>query len=95
MELLGKSCSIKGPHLLWRGELRGFCGVVAGSLGFLSSCFGTWGIYSCFFREVRSAFELRRAPWDSSRIAAGLSRASSRVDIDLGVSVDVKQGRQS
>ena len=77
-----------------------------GNLGFLSSCFRTWGICSCFFSEVRSAFELQSAPWDSSQIAAGLSRASSQVqvrtsgllpisDIDLGVSVDFEQGRQS
>ena len=55
---LGKRCSIKGLHLAWRGEFRGFCGVVMGILAFLSSCMGTWGTCSCFFREVRSAFEL-------------------------------------
>ena len=49
---------------------------------------------------------MREAPQDSYRIAAGMSRTSSRVvagtsgflsisDIDLGVSVDVEQGRQS
>ena len=72
---------------------------MAGSLGFLSSCMGIWGTRSCFLREVRSAFELRGAPWDSSPVAAGINRASSRVeartsgfisisDIDLGVSVE-------
>ena len=83
---------------MWRGEFRGFCGVVAGSLVFLSSCMGTWGTRWCFLNEVRSAFELRGALRDSSRVAAGMNRASSRVeartsgflsnyDIDLGVSV--------
>ena len=83
-----------------------FCGAMAGRLGFLSSCMGIWGTRSCFLREVRSAFELRGAPWDSSPVAAGINRASSRVeagtsgflsipDIDLGVSVEFEQGRQA
>ena len=83
-----------------------FCGAMAGSLGFLSSCMGIWGTRSCFLREVRSAFELRGAPWDSSPVAARINRASSRVeartsvfisisDIDLGVSVEFEQGRQA
>ena len=82
-----------------------FFGVVLGSLGFLSSCMGTWGTRSCFLREVRSAFELRGAPRDSSRITAGMNRASSRVEagtsgilfisgIHLEVSVEFEQGRQ-
>ena len=94
----GIRCRIKGPHLVWRGEFRGFCGVVAGSLVFLSSCVGTWGTRWCFLNEVRSAFELQGALRYSSRVAAGMNRASSRVevrtsgflsnyDIDLGVSV--------
>ena len=94
----GIRCRIKGPHLVWRGEFRGFCGVVAGSLVFLSSCMGTWGTRWCFLNEVRSAFELQGALRYSSRVAAGMNRASSRVevrtsgflsnyDIDLGVSV--------
>ena len=56
---LRKHCSIKGPHLAWRGEFHGFCGVVVGSSRLLSSCMGTWGTRSCFLREVRSTFELR------------------------------------
>ena len=27
----GKCCSVKGPHLAWRGKFRGFCGGVEGS----------------------------------------------------------------
>ena len=102
---LGKRCSVKGPHLVWRGEFHGFFGVVLGSLGFLSSCMGTWGTRSCFLRKVRSAFELRRAPQDSSHVTVGMNRASSRVeegtseilsisDIHLEVSVEFEQGRQ-
>ena len=79
MGFLGKRCSVKGPHLAWRGEFHGFRGVVVGILGFISSCVVTWGTRSCFLREVRSAFELRGAPQDSSRVAAGINRASSRV----------------
>ena len=82
-----------------------FFGVVLGSLGFLSSCMGTWGTRSCFLREVRSAFKLRGAPRDSSRVTEGMYRASSRVeegtsgilsisDIHLEVSVEFEQGRQ-
>ena len=103
---LRKHCSIKGPHLAWRGEFHGFCGVVVGSSWLLSSCMGTWGTRSCFLREVRSTFELRGAPRDSSCIAAQMNRASSRVeartsgflsisDIDLRVSVEFEQGRQA
>ena len=67
---------------------------------------GTWGTRLCFLREIRSAFELLGGPRDSSRVAAGMSRASSRVeaetsvfltisDIDLGVSVEYEQERQA
>ena len=95
----------KGPHLVWRGEFHGSCGVVLGSLGFLSSCVGTWSTRLCFLREVRSAFKLRGAPRDSSRVTVGMNRASSRVeegisgilsisDIPLEVSVEFEQGRQ-
>ena len=55
VRFLGKHCSVKGPHLVWRGEFRSFCGVVAGSLGFLSSSMGTWRTCSCFLRDVKSA----------------------------------------
>ena len=34
----------------------------------------------CLLREVRSPFALRGAPWDSSRIAAWMNRASFRVE---------------
>ena len=102
---LSRHCSGKGPHLVWRGEFHGSCGVVLGSLGFLSSCVGTWSTRSCFLREVRSAFKLRGAPRDSSRVTVGMNRASSRVeegtseilsisDIHLEVSVEFEQGRQ-
>ena len=40
MGFLGKHCSVKGTHLVWRGEFHGFCGVVPGSLDFVSSCVG-------------------------------------------------------
>ena len=78
---LGKHCSVKGPHLMWRGKFLGFCGFVVGNVRLLSSCVGTWGTLSCFLREVRSAFELRGAPRDSSCIAARMNRASSRVEV--------------
>ena len=51
-----------------------------GSLRFLSSCAGTLGTRSCFVGEVRSAFLLRGAPRDSSHVAVGMNRASSRVE---------------
>ena len=49
---------------------------------------------------------MRGAPWDSSRVAAGMNRVTSQVeagtsgflsisDMDLGVSVEFKQGRQA
>ena len=80
MGFVGKRCSVKGPHLVWRGGFHGSYGVVLGSLGFLLSCVGTWSTRLCFLREVRSAFKLRGAPRDSSRITAGMNRASSRVE---------------
>ena len=69
--------------------------VVTGTSGTLSSC----------LRKVKSPFGLRGAPRDSSRITAGMNRASSRVeagtsailsisDIHLEVSVEFEQGRQ-
>ena len=79
MGFLGKRCNVKGPHVALWGEFRHFCLVVVGSLGFLSSCMGIWGTHSCFLREVRSAFELPGALRNSSSVAAGMNRASSRV----------------
>ena len=38
------------------------------------------GDRSCLLREVRSPLSLRGAPWDSSRITAGMNRASYRVE---------------
>ena len=86
------------------GRISWFFGVVVGSLKFLLSCVGTWGTCSCFIREVRSAFELQGALWDSSHITVGMNMASSRVkvgtsgflsisDTDLMVSVEFEQGR--
>ena len=53
-----KHCSVNGPTQACRGEFCGLCGVVAGSLGFLSSCVSTWGTCSCLLREVRSPLDL-------------------------------------
>ena len=61
------------------------------------------GDHSCLLREVKSPLALRGAPQDTSRIAAGLNRASSRVEsgtsgflsileIDLGVYADLEEG---
>ena len=88
------------------GEFRGLCGVVAESLGFLSSCVSTWGTCSCLLREVRSPLALQGAMQDSSHITARMNRATSRVeagtsvflsisDIDRGVSSDLEQGAQA
>ena len=77
---LGKCCSVKGPHLAWRGEFLGFCGIMVGSLGFLLSCMGTRGTHLCFLREVRSAFELWGARRDSYCVAAEVNRASSQLE---------------
>ena len=77
---LWKCCSVKGPPPAFRGEFHALHGVVAGNLGFLSSCMSTWGTCSCLLREVRSPLVLRGAPRDSSRITAGMNRASSRVE---------------
>ena len=103
---LWKLGSVKGPPQGWRGEFRGLRGVMAGSLGFLSSCLSTWGTRSCLLTEVRSPLGLRGAPRDSSPVAAGLNSASSRVevgtsgflsiyDIDLGDSAELAQGNQA
>ena len=80
-------------------------GVVAGSLGFLSSCVLTWGT-TVSPQGVRSPLELRGAPRDSSCIASGMNRASCHVevgtsrflfisDIDLRVSAEFEQGSQA
>ena len=81
-------------------------GVVAGSLGFLSSCVSTWRNRLCLLREVRYPLALRGAARDSSPITGGMNRASSQVepgtsgflsisDIALGVSVELEQGSQA
>ena len=44
MGSLWKHCSIKGPPQAFRGKFRSLRGVVAGSLGFLSSCVSTCGL---------------------------------------------------
>ena len=60
----------------------------------------------CLLREVRSPLVLRGAHRDSSRITAGMNRASCRVeegtsgflsisDIGLGVPAELKQGSQA
>ena len=98
---LWKHCSVKVRTQARRGDFCGLRGVVAGSLGFLSSCMSTWGTCSCLLREVRSPLALRGSFWDSSRITSGMNNASSRVeagtsgflsisDIDLGVSVELE-----
>ena len=63
------------------GEFRELRGVVAGSLGFLSSCVSTWGTCLCLLREVRSPLPLQGVLWDSSHIPAWMNRASSRVEM--------------
>ena len=103
---LWKHCSVKVHTQARRGDFCGLRGVVAGSLGFLSSCMSTWGTRSCLLREVRSPLALRGSFWDSSRITSGMNNASSRVeagtsgflsisDIDLEVSAELEQGSQA
>ena len=102
---LWKHCSTKWPPQVCRGEFRRLRRVVAGSLGFFLSCVSTLGNCSCLLSEVRS-LAFRGAPLDSSCIAAGMNRASSRVearnsgflsisDIDLFVSVELEQENQA
>ena len=64
-------------------------GVVVGSLGFLSSCVSTWGTHSCLLREVKSPLALRGPPRDSSCIASGMNRASSRVEMGTSVFLSI------
>ena len=63
MGFLWRHCSGKGPHLALRGESRGFSRVVAGSLGFLSSCEG----------DFRDPLVLLQRSGVSSRVARGTS----------------------
>ena len=88
MGFLWKRCSLKRPPQACR-EFRGLFGVVAGSLGFLSSCVSTWGTRSCLLREVRSPLALRGPPRDSSCIASGMNRASSRVEMGTSVFLSI------
>ena len=77
---LWNCCSIKGPHVMCRGEIRGLHGLVAGSLWFLSGCVSTWRTCSCLLMEVRCPWALQGTPRDSLSIAAGMNRASSPVE---------------
>ena len=60
---LWRHCSGKGPHLAFRGESRVFSRVVAGSLGFLSSCDG----------DLRDPLMLPQRSRVSSRVVRGTS----------------------
>ena len=106
MGFLWKYCSVKGLPQAGKGEFRGLPAVVAGILGFLSSWVSTWGTRSCLIRRVRSPLALCGALGDSSRMAAWINKASSRVevgtsgflsisDIELGVSAELDQGSQA
>ena len=103
---LWKCCRVKGPPQAYSGEFRGLRGIVAGSLGFFSSCVSTWGTCSCLLRELKSPLASGGAPRIYSRFASGMDRASSRVevgtsgfpsisDIALGGSVDLEQESQA
>ena len=63
MGFLWRHCSGKGPHVGLRGESHGFSQVVAGSLGFLSSCDG----------DLRGLLMLAQRSPVSSRVARGTS----------------------
>ena len=76
MGFLGKRCIVKGPHIVLRGKFRGFCGVVAGSLGFLS-LHGDLGDPLVFPQGSQICFRTRGALRDSYPVAAGMNRASS------------------
>ena len=90
-------------HKRASSSIQGLRGVAAGKLEFLSSFVSTWGTLWCLFRQVRSPLALQGTPRDSSRIAAGISRALSRVeagtsgllsisDIDLGFFKKLERG---
>ena len=63
MGFVWRHCSGIGPHLELRGESRGFFRVVAGSLGFLSSCDG----------DLRDPLMLPQRSWVSFRVVRGTS----------------------
>ena len=89
MGFLWTHCSVKGPPQACLGEFRSLRGVVVGSLGYLWSCMSTCGTQSCLLREVRSPLVLPGAPWDSSNIAAGMNRASSRAEARTSVFLSI------
>ena len=65
-------CSGIRPHLALRGESNFFFSeLLQEALGSSRDAMGTSGNLSCFLGEVRSAFELRGAPRDSSLVTAG------------------------
>ena len=103
---LGKRCSVKGPHLTLRGEFCVFLWSCGRKLRVPLELCGGLGDPLVFPQEVRSAFELRGEPWDSSHVTAGMSRASSRVEagttvfrpsahMDLRDLMDAQQGSQA
>ena len=74
--LFGNAVASKGL-IMRAGKNFIVCVVVAGKLGFLSSCLSSWG-QPVFLREVRSHFALPGPPGDTSHIPAGMNRTSSR-----------------
>ena len=103
---LWKCCSIKGPPQACRGEFLSFHRVAAGSLGFLSSCLSTWGTARVSPGKSDLLWHCEGASRYSSGMAAGMNRASSRVeagtswflsisDFNIRDSAELKQENQA
>ena len=69
--LLSRHCRGKGPHLVVRGESRGFLKVRLEGWGSSWVATGTSGSLSCCLREFKSPLELWGVARDSSPVTAG------------------------
>ena len=102
MGFLLRHCSGKGPHLVLRGESRGFSRVAVGSLGFLLICDGDLRdllmlpqrskVFSSCEGHVGIPLELLPANRAMSRVQLGNSVFLSGGDQGLGLPIKVQLG---
>ena len=102
---LSRHCSGKGPHLVLRGESRGFSRVAVGSLGFLLICDGDLRdllmlpqrskVFSSCEGHVGIPLELLPANRAMSRVQLGNSVFLSCGDRDLGLLIKMQLGSQA
>ena len=105
VEYLSRRRSLKGPHLMLRGEYPGFSRVAAANLGSLSIYdgdlrdpllrdSGTSSLHASFEGPLGIPLQSLPGPRSSSGVEAGTSGFLSRANMHLGVSLGPPLGSQ-